>query len=144
MDNMNILIYDDKEIKYYFGYTDKINTINNPEIIDVTEITDLFKKTEIINNTETHIICDNFIGSQYIKLDETLMKRIAKYNKEKELEEIDYEIKEKQCILKELFEDIKEKEKQLSNINDKLFELKPLKKALDDLIYDEEDDYWED
>lgn len=89
--NKKVIVYDDKNIRYLTGYMgdcryepicvdDEINPITVRQSFDITDI----------NETDT------------IQLDETLMRRIAKYNKEKECQQLEEKIKEKKAKIKEL------------------------------------------
>lgn len=88
---VKVIVYDDENIKYLTGYmgdysyepifvNDEITPIKVRQSFDITDI----------NKTDT------------IQLDETLMRRIAKYNKEKECQQLDEKIKEKKAKIKEL------------------------------------------
>lgn len=121
-----VIVYDDKNIKYLTGYmgdyryepicvNDEITPITVRQSFDITDI----------NKTDT------------IQLDETLMRIIAKYNKEKECQQLDEKIKEKKAKIKEL-DDI---------LTDRVGRVKKLKefiaKIYDIDLYDDEDDDWE-
>lgn len=123
---VKVIVYDDKNIRYLTGYmgdyryepicvNDEITPITVRQSFDITDI----------NKTDT------------IQLDETLMRIIAKYNKEKECQQLDEKIKEKKAKIKEL-DDI---------LTDRVGRVKKLKefiaKIYDIDLYDDEDDDWE-
>lgn len=121
-----VIVYDDKNIKYLTGYMGDYRyepICVNDEITPITVIQS-FDITDI-NKTDT------------IQLDETLMRIIAKYNKEKECQQLDEKIKEKKAKIKEL-DDI---------LTDRVGRVKKLKefiaKIYDIDLYDDEDDDWE-
>lgn len=88
---VKVIVYDDKNIKYLTGYMGDYRyepIYVNGKIIPIA-VRQSFDITDI-NRTDT------------IQLDETLMKRIAKYNKEKECQQLDKKIEEKKAKIKEL------------------------------------------
>ena len=123
---VKVIVYDDENIKYLTGYmgdykyepicvNDRITPISIRQSFDITDI----------NKTDT------------IQLDETLMKRIAKYNKEKECQKLDEKIKKKKAKIKEL-DDI---------LTDRVGRVEKLKefiaKIYDIDLYDDDCDDWE-
>ena len=88
---VKVIVYDDKNIRYLTGcmgdYMYEPIYVNG-KIIPIT-VRQSFDITDI-NRTDT------------IQLDKTLMRRIAKYNKEKECQQLDEKIKEKKAKIKEL------------------------------------------
>lgn len=97
---MKVIMYDDKNLEYFVGNYGSFDV--KTDIIEVAGISDLHRQfipgcnlscNFSINNTERH---------DTIKLDETLMKRIAKYNKEQVCKNLDIEIAEKRKKIKEL------------------------------------------
>lgn len=123
---VKVIVYDDENIKYLTGYMGdcRYEPIYVNDRIIPTSIRQSFDITDI-NRTDT------------IQLDETLMKRIAKYNKEKECQQLDEKIKEKKAKIKEL-DDI---------LTDRVGRVEKLKefiaKIYDIDLYDDEDDDWE-
>lgn len=88
---VKVIVYDDKNIKYLTGYMGDYRyepIYVNGKIIPIA-VRQSFDITDI-NRTDT------------IQLDKTLMRRIAKYNKEKECQQLDEKIKEKKAKIKEL------------------------------------------
>lgn len=129
-----IILYNDKDLLYFTG---DINTYKVKEnYIDVTTLADT-NINKIKLNTE---IYGQVYGNQTqtIELDETLMKRILKYNKEVEIKKYDEIIEDKQKKIQELDNILQDKEKRVNKIKEFIAN-----------IYDipiEEDDYddWED
>lgn len=123
---VKVIVYDDKNIRYLTGRMGDFRyepIYVNGKIIPIT-VRQSFDITDI-NKTDT------------IQLDETLMKRIAKYNKEKECQQLEEKIKEKKAKIKEL-DDI---------LTDRVGRVERLKefiaKIYDIDLYDDEDDDWE-
>ena len=89
--NKKVIIYDDENIKYLTGCMGDCRyepIYVNGKIIPIA-VRQSFDITDI-NKTDT------------IQLDKKLMRRIAKYNKEKECQQLDKKIKEKKAKIKEL------------------------------------------
>lgn len=95
----NILIYNAKDIRYYSGVPMKLDVHTDYE--EYQSIGSNSKTRVPFSSTLTANI-SNFKELDNIMLDETTMKRIAKYNKEVEVEKLDNTIKEKQDKIKEL------------------------------------------
>lgn len=132
--NARVIIYDDKEIQYITGSCASFEwepRYLTYESMDGTRTPfDLGATITLgVNNGEC---LDN------IKLDDTLMKRIAKFNKEQECKRLDKEIEDRKNKLKEIEE----------VLSDRTVRLKKLKEFIAD-IYDmdikDDDDYdWDD
>lgn len=128
---VKVIVYDDKNIKYLTGYmrdyryepicvNDEITPIKVRQSFDITDI----------NKTDT------------IQLDETLMKRIAKYNKEKECQKLDEKIKEKKAKIKELDDILTDRVGRVEKLKEftaKIYDID----LYDDDEDDDEDDDWE-
>lgn len=131
----NIIIYDDENIKYITGYVGSVETKCDAiecRYIDgssdyVQPLTSIF--TAEITNSEC---LDN------IKLDDTTMKRIAKFNKEQEIKRLDEKIKNKKEKIKELDNIIIDKDKRIEKLKKFVSELYDI--DIDD-EYDEYDEY---
>lgn len=99
MNGKKVIIYDDENIEYFIGEMGCFGC--KQDSVEITGITDLHRQfipgilfcEFAVNEASRH---------DAIKLDETLMKRIAKYNKEKECEQLDMEIAEKQKKIEKL------------------------------------------
>lgn len=132
--NKKVIIYDDENIDYFIGAVADFGM--NSDNIEITGIKDLNRKF-IPGNLHCEFIVNEASKHDTIQLDETLMKRIAKYNKEKECQKLDEKIKEKKAKIKEL-DDI---------LTDRVGRVKKLKefiaKIYDIDLYDDEDDDWE-
>lgn len=124
---VKVIVYDDKNIKYLTGYmgdyrykpicvNDEITTIKVRQSFDITDI----------NKTDT------------IQLDETLMRRIAKYNKEKECQQLDEKIKEKKAKIKELDDILTDRVGRVEKLKEFIAKIYDI-----DLYDDDEDDDWE-
>lgn len=130
--NLNILIYDDEEIKYMTGEIKRLET--NPILAECTNINDFTRKYMTTGRKE--MLCDirDYDEKETIRLDDTLMRRIAKYNKEAEIEDMDRKLKAKEERIKQLEEKIEDREERWKKIQKfvaKIYEL-----PIDDENYD--------
>lgn len=137
INNLKILIYDDKNIKYKTGYCASID-VDCGMPIDVTSPIDSHGKYMAPMNSVLTCSISNYEELNNIELDETTMKRIAKYNKEQECKRLDEKIKEKKEKIKELDDYLKDKEKRVEKLKKYIINI------FDIDINDDEDDYWED
>lgn len=132
----NILIYNDKDIKYYKGvpmnfdvYTDSVEY----RYIDG-------RSTNIPICTSLTANISNFEELDNIMLDETTMKRIAKYNKEVEVKRLDNTIKEKKDKIKELDDILQDKEGRVKKLKEFVANIYDIDLNEDDEDYDYYDD----
>lgn len=130
--NTRVIIYDDKDIQYIVGNGASFEwepEYSTCESLDGSRTTFPLgvKVTLGLSNGE---ILDN------ITLDDTLMKRIAKFNKEQEIKRLDEEIKEKK-------EKIKEIENILEDRENRLDKLKRYIANIYDMDIVEDDDDWD-
>lgn len=132
----NILIYDDENITYYQGTWTSIEQ-SFPNYIESSYISDYTPRI-IPMNYDIHITSNDLEQLDNIKLDETIMKRIAKYNKQKECQRLDKEIKQKEEKIKELDDLLQDKEKRWNKVKDYIKNIYEI--SLDE-DYDDED--WE-
>lgn len=121
---MNILIYDDKDIKYYDGV---ITSIGMEGDIDsghyITGEAYAYVRSYNIN-----ITVPSLGEHDNIKLDDTMMKRIAKFNKEEECKRLDALIEEKKEHIKELDNLLMDKEKRWNKVKEyikNIYEIDP-------------------
>lgn len=128
-----IILYNDKDLLYFTGRIDTYEVKRN--YIDVTTIADIETKKMILN-TEIYGQVHGY-QSQTIELDETLMKRIAKYNKEAEIKKYDEIIEDKQKKIKELDNILQDKEKRVDKIKEFIADIY-------DISVEEDDEDWED
>lgn len=114
LSDFNILIYDKENICYKVGHLASITGPNEPELVDITDICDDNYKTYIPSPTvDFQCTISNYEELNNIELDETTMKRIAKYNKEIDIKKLDEKIKEKEEKIKELDDVLTDKEKRV-------------------------------
>lgn len=139
---LQVLLYDGKEMHVF----DVVGYFPQPvEIMeyDVTALEDMFQRKAIIPNSTYQ--AEIRTGEVKAELDPTTMKRIAKYNLDKDFEELNRQIKSAESRLKNLNEQAEEKEQKLELMrelfpkiwNDTDFDQ-------DNYLPDEEDDYEED
>lgn len=110
----NVLIYDDKNIVYYQGAFTSFESTPN---IDSGMFMDGTPYTNIMGY-RVNMDVPNLEQLDNIKLDETTMKRISKYNKQMEVKRLDKEIKEKQEKIKELDNLLQDKEKRWNKVKE--------------------------
>lgn len=133
----NILIYNDKDIKYYKGVPMSLDIYSNYD--EYQGITDDCKTMIPLGSTLTAEI-SNFEELDNIMLDETTMKRIAKYNKEVEVKRLDNTIKEKQDKIKELDDILQDKEGRVKKLKEFVANIYNIELNEDDEDYDYYDD----
>lgn len=135
----HIIIYDDEHLEYIegivgdfesFSGTIECMSLDEPGVIRCIPDRDAtFQCT--INNMST---------SEYIKLDETMMRRIAKYNKEVEIEKLNKEIESKKEEIKELDDKLQDREQRWEKVKNYIANIYDM-----DLNEEDEDDWdWED
>jgi len=130
----HLIIYDEKEIHYITGDIYEMNVDTN--CIEYEDPLGGVKQTVGVSKTFT-FTTGNSIDEDTIKLDETMMRRIAKYNKEKELQKIEEQIKEKKEKIKELDNKLQDKEKRWQKVKEYIANIYDL-----DLEKDDDDDYY--
>lgn len=79
--------------------------------VDCSSLEDMERRTMYIPSDQANAVFN--IKEVVAELDPTTMKRIARYNKEKELEELNYKIQSAEDRLKRLNGEMAEKEKKL-------------------------------
>ena len=136
MNNYKIIVYNDEEMHYAEGML--LETSFEPEYVNYDNGYERKSHLLGVNYTfGTNLKPD----TETIQLDPTLMKRIAKYNKEKEIEKLEEKIKGKQEELKELESKIEDREKRWKKIQDYVANIYDI--DVDDDDDDEYDDEWE-
>ena len=131
-----LIIYDDKNINYITGNVYEINV--EPHYLEY-DGEGAFKQYFETSKTYS-VTTNNPVNDETIKLDDTLMKRIAKFNKEVEIKKLDETIKNKQEKIKELDDLLQDKEKRWNKVKDYIANIYNI--DLEDDCDDEE--YWED
>lgn len=134
-DKYNILVYNDEYMIYYDGV---LASFNKEPLID--EFDEEYFKHSILVGTNIRFSVPNLEQHETIKLDDTLMKRIAKFNKEVEIKKLDETIKNKQEKIKELDDLLQDKEKRWKKVKDYIANIYNI--DLEDDYDDEE--YWDD
>lgn len=134
--NYNILVYNNDDIVYYDGV---LTSFAKENIWDSGDFI-TGEHYEYILGTNIRFAVSNLEQHETIKLDDTLMKRIAKFNKEIEIKKLDETIKNKQEKIKELDDLLQDKEKRWNKVKDYIKNIYNI--SLEDDYDDEE--YWED
>lgn len=137
---VNIIIYDDNNIHYDHGVVASFDS--TPEIASVSYLDDDTATSVCLGTTVCYSI-PNCESTDTIQLDDTLMKRIAKFNKEQEIKQLDEIIKKKKETIKELDDNLTDKQKRWNKVKDfitNIYDL-DLSDDYDDDYYDEEDEW---
>jgi hypothetical protein len=132
MNRTKVLIYNDNNIEYIEGFLLNRETNSNVE----TERYIDGKNRTIISNINYSLLVSYPEQKDYIELDPTTMKRIAKYNKEVEIEKLNEEIKIKEKEIKELDNKLQDKEKRWEKVKKYIANIY-------DIDIKEDEDYWE-
>mgnify|MGYP004502820961 FL=1 len=137
--NPKIIIYDDENIQYTVGTVGNFG-INSGEPIEITTPKDF--ERQYIPPMYNYFECEirNCEQLDNIMLDETTMKRIAKYNKEVEVKRLDNTIKEKQDKIKELDDILQDKEGRVKKLKEFVANIYNIDLDEDDEDYDYYDD----
>ena len=129
----NILIYNDKDIQYFHGVpmeigldTDYIRYCNVDGYMEAFP-TQCFLTASI----------KDFKELENITLDDTTMKRIAKFNKEVEIKELDKEIEEKRKQIDELDSILQDRECRVDRLKKFIKDIYNI-----DLEREEDDEYY--
>ena len=135
----HILIYDNKNLAYIEANLIEVQAENH--FMDYRNPFD--GNLEYIPiRKEYKFVTVNDINSETVKLDETLMKRIAKYNKGIEIKQLDDEIEDKRKQIQELDNIIKDKDKRVKALKDFVAKLYTI--DLDELEDEDYEEDWED
>lgn len=135
-DKYNILVYNDEYMIYYDGV---LASFNKENIWDNGYFA-TGEHYQYLLGTNIKFTVPCLEQHETIKLDDTLMKRIAKFNKEVEIKKLDETIKNKQEKIKELDNLLQDKEKRWNKVKDYIKNIYNI--SLEDDYDDEE--YWED
>lgn len=139
--NMNILMYNNKDIIYYHGVLTSFSL--QPNYIEYSS-RDAFGVANIITSHSIQLETSGIEELNNIELDKTTMERIAKYNKTQECKRLDKEIEEKENKIKELDDLLKDKEKRWNKVKQYIKTVYEIGN-IDDLDEDEYDyDDWDD
>lgn len=132
-----ILIYDDENINYKVGNLGNLEMVTS-EYVEYTCLEDMEKHRVLDRNYIFSCQINNYEEHDTITLDPTMMKRIAKYNKEQECLQLDEKIKEKEEKIKELDDILNDRENRVKKLKDYI------KNIWNINLNEEEDDYeWE-
>lgn len=130
----NVLIYDDENIKYYNGkmisFQQEAN-IDSGRFITGETYSNIMDWTIIFN-------VNDLKESENIKLDDTTMKRIAKFNKEQEILRLEEKIQQKKNKIKELDDLLQDKEERWNKVKEYIANIYDL-----DLEEDYDDEYYD-
>lgn len=132
MNRTKVLIYNDNNISYIEGFL--LNLEANSNVETVRDIDGTNRTT--ISSINYNLLVSYPEQKDYIELDPTTMKRIAKYNKEVEIEKLNEEIKIKEKEIKELDNKLQDKEKRWEKVKKYIANIY-------DIDIKEDEDYWE-
>lgn len=119
---MKVIIYDEKEMKSYGGYLSDWQ-IGSSRELDATTLDADCRTIITIPPTKARAVVE--LRQQIIELDPTTMKRIARFNLEKENEDLLKEIEQRKKEiegLKERYKDLGERLKTISEIGKDIWE----------------------
>lgn len=134
-----ILIWDEDNLVYYEGNCGSFSLI--PDMIEYRTLAD--SGVNILQGRDTNFSCSisNINEKKNIDLDPTLMKRIAKYNKELEVAELDEVIKEKEEYIKELNDVLYDRTKRIDKLKEYISKIWEIDISDED-DYDDEYNEW--
>lgn len=134
-----ILIWDEDNLVYYEGNCGSIDLI--PDIIEYRTLAN--DSVNKLQGRDTNFNCSipNMEEKKNIDLDPTLMKRIAKYNKEVEITKLDNIIKEKAEYIKELNDMLNDRTKRVDKLRKYIAKIWHIDVSNED-DYDDEYDEW--
>lgn len=133
-----VIIYDDEDLSLEdFGISNiDYHSNPNPSVIENTLIGDI-KRKYIDGMIDCQIILSLSNSTKKIELDPTTMKKIAKYNKEEDIKELDIKSKK-------IKNDIKTLNKKVDKLEKMIPELKDLTKDYIDKDYTDFNEYLSD
>ena len=111
--NMKVILYDEDEMKCFGGYLSGI-TMEDPQAMSIS--LDGNCRFYNIGHQTAEIVVE--MDQQIIQLDPTTMKRIARFNLEKENEELVNEIEEHKKNIEALKAEYRELNERLQSIRD--------------------------
>lgn len=132
---VNVLMFDENNIEYYHGVVASIEF--TPDTYTVESVDNGISTH--IGSWHVHFTSPELRKQNNVVLDDTTMKRIAKFNKIKEINRLDTEIEEKQEKIKVLDALLQDKEKRWNKVKDyikNIYEINPY----EDDDYDDDDD----
>lgn len=131
-----VIIYDDEVMGCYEAQNIVFDYEQNP--IEITTLEDIERK--YIHGIPEFYVYGAGNIRKMAELDPTTMKKIARYNKEVELENIQREIKFKKDELKALEEEIKDRQDRINKIHELV---EKIYDDDEDEDYDNSYDYWD-
>lgn len=135
-----ILIYDDENMQYRVGYMGDFEILTDSPI-EITSYRDRERKFMQPLKQLFRCTFSNYEELENIKLDDTTMKRIAKFNKEIDIQKLDKKIKEKEEKIKELDDILHDREGRIAKLKKFVAELYDIDLSDED---DEDYDYYDD
>ncbi len=115
MNGVRVIVYSEDEMKSYSGYLAEWKQ-QGGGVMDVTMLEDCMTRTIPIPPTEAKAIVN--LRQEVIELDPTTMKRIGRYNLEKENEELLYQIKNNKSKIESLKKEYEELQGRLERIKE--------------------------
>lgn len=121
--NMKVILYDEDEMQCFGGYLSGVS-MEQPEQIDATVLEDSNQRlVRGISKTSVEMTIE--LSHEIIQLDQTTMKRIARFNLEKENERLLEEIRKNKQEMewtKEEYEEFKKRLQTISEIGTDIWE----------------------
>lgn len=112
INNPHIIIYDKDNLIYYEGYGGYLGAAYDPIVYHSIEDGSI----QYLPPRDYEFSCCVMDAKRknYVNLDDTLMKRIAKYNKEVEIQKLDEEIETKKKHIEELDDILNDRNKRVN------------------------------
>lgn len=134
-----ILIYDEDNIKYITGYCGFVDVSCEPKQVNYID-----GHSTYIQPLSSDFNCSisNYEELNNIELDDTTMKRIAKYNKEIDIKKLDEKIKQKKEKIKELDDILTDREKRVDMLKKYIAQIYEIDIKEKDDDYDEDNWDW--
>ena len=133
------IVYDDDNMAFYDMIVDGIDYA--PEIIDCTTRLDNSKKY-IVGISPSYTLTGNIDDTNEIELDPNTMRRIARYNKEKELQRIQKQIENAKSKLEEVTKELNKQNDRLNSVKDYIAKfIKSNENDFGEFVYDEYHNY---
>lgn len=135
--NPRILIYDEDNIRYITGFLGFINENHEPEYVEYLNGNHAYLRPL---SADFNCSVSSYEELNNIELDETTMKRIAKYNKEVDIKKLDEEIEEKKEKIQRLEAILEDREKRVDMLKKYIAQIYEIDIKEDDEEYDYFDD----
>ena len=133
------IVYDDDDMAVYDMIVDSVNY--SPEMIECTSGADYYKKY-VVSPFHSYTLIGNIDTTNNIELDPNTMRKIAEYNKEKELQRIQDKIDKAKSNLEEVTKELNKQNDRLNSVKDYVAKfIKSNENDFGEFVYYEYHDY---